>query len=558
MFKKSNKEPQLDVFASVANILENSALKNYSDQKHWHNQFREQIVNRMDEYIFSVLFTDNMGAPNAPVRILVGMMILKESFGWSDSQLFEQCYYNLLVRSALGLFNINDPLPVESTYYLFRKRIYDYSKQSGEDLMKKVFENITKQQFKEFEVNGHSIRMDSKLIGSNIALFSRYEIINHTLCMFYKSLDKDSILMLLESDKNQLEELAKEEPSKTIYHSTKEEIKGRLVPMGLLIYKILKLYGHFQTDQFQLLQRVFSEQYKVSEDQQVELRPKEEISSSSVQSPHDPDCSYRNKDNQKVKGFSVNITETCSDDNLNLITSVIVEKANTSDSAFVESAIESTREVTSQIIEKAYLDGAYQSPENDNACENIDMVFTGIQGCDPRYDLNMAPEGLIVTDTQTGEQIKAVLARKKNSNQEDKWCIKTSSGYRYFDAGSIRTSYLRRNLLNRTPQELNKRCNVEATIFQYAFTLKNKKSKYRGIIKQRIWTVCRCLWINLVRIINFLKQTCQRTAVTIKNTKLQEFLRANFSYQINIKQTLSLKILFALFTLLITNFLVLL
>jgi hypothetical protein len=139
MFRKSNKEPQLDVFAGVPTMLENSAFKQYSDQGHWHNQFREQVLMRIDETVFKVLFNSAMGAPNASVRTLVGMMILKESFVWSDSQLFEHCRFNLLVRSALGLFNMNDPLPAESTYYLLRQRIYNHEKQNGEDLMSKVF-----------------------------------------------------------------------------------------------------------------------------------------------------------------------------------------------------------------------------------------------------------------------------------------------------------------------------------------------------------------------------------------------------------------------------------
>src|SRR4030043_229727 len=309
MFKKSNKEPQLDAFASVPTMLESLAFKQYSDQGHWHNQFREQVVMRIDEPIFSVLFNNTTGAPNAPVRTLVGMMILKESFAWSDSQLFEHCRFNLLVRSSLGLFNMNDPLPVESTYYLLRKRIYDHQKQNGEDLMGKAFAHITKGQIKEFDVNGRSIRMDSKLIGSNIALFTRYEIIHQTLCMFYNSLDKVAKSKLLATDLEQLEKLFKEEPVKTVYRSTREELKGRLQPIGILIYKMLKLFGELQSESFQLLQRVLNEQYKVSEDQQIELRPKEEISSSSVQSPHDPDSAYRNKGDQTVKGYSGNITE---------------------------------------------------------------------------------------------------------------------------------------------------------------------------------------------------------------------------------------------------------
>ena len=97
MFKKSNREPQLDAFTSVPTMLESLASKQYSDQGHWHNQFREQVVMRIDESIFGVLFNNTIGAPNASVRTVIGMMILKESFGWSDSQLFEHCRFNLLV-----------------------------------------------------------------------------------------------------------------------------------------------------------------------------------------------------------------------------------------------------------------------------------------------------------------------------------------------------------------------------------------------------------------------------------------------------------------------------
>ncbi len=122
MFRKSNKDPQLDAFTSVPMMLESSAYKQYSDKESWHNQFHDHILSRVDETIFSVLYNNTTGAPNSPIRILVGMMILKESFVWSDSQLFEQCRFNMLVRGALGLFNMNDPLPVESTYYLLRKR----------------------------------------------------------------------------------------------------------------------------------------------------------------------------------------------------------------------------------------------------------------------------------------------------------------------------------------------------------------------------------------------------------------------------------------------------
>ncbi len=547
MFKKSDKETQLDAFTSVPTMLERSALKQYNDQGHWHNQFREQVVMRIEESIFSVLFNDTTGAPNAPTRILVGMMILKESFGWSDSQLFEHCRFNLLVRSSLGLFNINDPLPVESTYYLLRKRIYDHQKQNGEDLMGKIFAHITSEQVKEFYVNGRSIRMDSKLIGSNIAIFTRYEIIHQTLCMFYKSLDKAAKSKLFVTDRKQLELLMKEESGKTVYHSTKDELKGRLQTIGILIYNLLEPLEYLQTELYQLLERVFNEQYRVTDDEQIELRSKEEISSSSLQSPHDPESAYRNKGDQNVKGYSVNITETCSKDRLNLITSVIVERANTPDTVFVEPAIAATIEVTGQKVEKVYVDGAYQSPDNDICCENIDMVFTGIQGAQSKYDLDLTQEGLLVTDNRTGEQFKAVLVKKQKKSKEDRWRIKTPTGYYYFNYQAIRASHIRREIKGRTEEELHKRNNVEATIFQLGFPLRNKKSKYRGLIKQKIWTYCRCLWINIIRILNFTKQIFQRTYKTMEKPARVPFFFNYLNLWIKIKPILSGTFSIALF-----------
>ncbi len=554
MFKKSNKEPQLDAFASVPMMLESSAFKQYSDQGHWHNQFHDQVVMRIDETIFSILFNNTTGAPNSSIRTLVGMMILKESFVWSDSQLFEQCRFNLLVRSALGLFNMNDPLPVESTYYLLRKRIYDHQKQNGEDLMGRAFAQITSGQIKEFDVNGRSIRMDSKLIGSNIALFSRYEIIHQTLCMFFKTLDNAEKSTLSAADLEQLEKLVIEEPLKTVYRSTREELKGRLQPIGIISYKLLTLFGNLQTESFLLLQRVFSEQYKVSENQQIELRPKEEISSSSVQSPHDPDSAYRNKGDQKVKGYSVNITETCSEEGLNLITNVLVEKANTPDTAFVEPAIQATIDVTGQIIEKAYADGAYQSPANDECCKNIDMVFTGIQGAESRYDLEMTPEGLLVTDVQTGEYMKAVFVKKQKNSKEDRWRITTTNGYYYFSQQAIRTSHMRREMKGRPLEELHKRNNVEATIFQLSIPLRNNKSKYRGLIKQKTWAYCRCLWINLVRILNFTKQICQRTFKTMELSALAPFSSGYLNRQSRAQPVYCRNFPIAMFLLISINF----
>jgi hypothetical protein len=518
MFKKSSLHTQGNLFSSVPSMLEGKSQNQYNDTDSWHNQFRKQIVARIDETIFSVLFSQKMGAPNSPVSQLVGMMVLKEAFGWSDSQLFEHCRFNLLVRSALGLFNLDDEIPADSTYYLFRKRIHQYNRENNDDLLQKAFETVTRGQIKDFEVSGKSIRMDSKLFGSNIAWYTRYEIIHQTFVLFCKTLKESDFLLLQEEDRQQLKLLLQEEPLKIIYRSNKEEVQTRMQSIGILAYKTLVLFTGHDSEAYRLLQRVFREQYKVEgNDKKIELRPKEEIESDSVQSPHDPDSAYRHKTDQKVKGYSMNITETISGEPLDLITNVMVDKAIIPDTVFVQPAISSTQAVTGVPVEKVYADGAFQSPCNDEFCQNIDMVFTGIQGAVSRYELEMVSEGLLVTDSQTGERLVATLAKKLKNSTEDRWYIRTGKDKVYFNQQAIRTSNMRRTMKQRPKEELQKRNNVEATIFHVAYPLRSGKSKYRGLIKNQTWAICRCFWVNLVRIIYFLEQTCQRTLQKSKN-----------------------------------------
>ena len=62
--------------------------------------------------------------------------------------------------------------------------MYKRQREHGEDLFKKCQGQITRDQLLEFEVSGKQVRMDSKLVGSNIAWYSRYELIHETLRLF--------------------------------------------------------------------------------------------------------------------------------------------------------------------------------------------------------------------------------------------------------------------------------------------------------------------------------------------------------------------------------------
>jgi len=509
MFRESKKENQINMFTSISGMLQGTTYEQYNNSQAWHNMFRVHVVSRIDENLFKTLFNKKMGAPNASIRVLMGMMALKEGFGWSDNELFENCRFNLLVRSALGLLHINDSIPAESTYYLFRKRIHEYNKQNQVDLIEKVFQQITSEQVLAFDVSGRSIRMDSKLIGSNIASCTRYEIVHKTLVLFYNEMIKTTPIKLAGDDLAQLKELSETTGNKVVYHSTREEIQKRLLDLGILCYKVLSVYEEKDNKYYPLLKRVFDEHFRLGENGQTELRPKEEIKSDSVQSPFDDECAYRNKDNKPVKGYSINATETCDDDTLNLITDIQVAPANKPDTEFVKPALDNTTQVLDHKPEDLHADGAFHSPDNIDHCqkEDINHYFTGMPGMPGRYDLTLRDDTLTVIDTQTGEIIPAY------KNKSGKWSIKTEKGYRYFSDHQIENCQLRKQIEQIPGEKLNKRNNVEATIFQLSYYTRNNKTRYRGFVQHKIWALLRCIWINLKRIIAYVKQICQRTCL---------------------------------------------
>lgn len=518
MYKKTPKEQQLGLFSAPADFLTGKAKSFYEDKDSWHNSFRRQVTMRIDEDIFSKLFSASMGAPNSSIRVLIAMMILKESSGWSDNQLFEGCRYNKLIRGALGFVNEDDVVPTESTYYLLRKRVVEYEKETGQNLMEEAFADITKGQATDFEVSGKSIRMDSKLMGSNIAWYSRYEIVHESLRLFYKELIKTSSSSNSILNKDITEELTsvlKEEGSKVVYRSCREEIKTKIHKLGILIDKILGLVPMPEVQQYQTLCRVFHDQFRLDENKLLITRPREEITSSSVQNPHDTDCHYRDKDGNKIKGYSINVTESCDKEGLNLISHVDVQPVSVPDNSFLKQSVEQSKEILNDKIENIHADGAYHSGENQQYCqeEGVNFYLNAMPGSGGQYDLSMDEDGeLIVTDTITQEIIPV-------TKLENKWRINPSKGkYRYFTQKQIDSCSLRKEIESIPREILNVRNNVEATLFQLGYHYPNDKSRYRGIMKHRIWANLRCLWVNFARILKYTKQECQRTTGLAKST----------------------------------------
>ena len=60
MFKKTNPNPQFDIFTAPSMQLGSRASKKYSDPNAWHNQFYSLVTTKIDEEIFKPLFPGKM------------------------------------------------------------------------------------------------------------------------------------------------------------------------------------------------------------------------------------------------------------------------------------------------------------------------------------------------------------------------------------------------------------------------------------------------------------------------------------------------------------------
>lgn len=489
---------QSDLLTNFELHLGASKREKLHDPHAWHNVFFEHLVSQIDEDRFAPLFHESRGRPNAPIRVLLGMIFLKDGFGWSDAELFDACDFNIAVMRALGLTNLNEEVPAPSTYYLLKQQLFAYEAEHGIDLVGQIYDELTQGQAKRFGVCADFIRMDSKLFGSNIANCCRLQLVVGCLRAFWKSLTPSQRERASDPDHDLLDALLGNQPHHFVYRLKEAEKATKLQELGSLISRLLDVYDASDSDRREPLERVFGEQYNVVS-KQITLKPSTEIDASSLQSPHDGDAAFSNKPGQKVKGYKANITETCNPEGLNLVTEVKVDKATKSDVSFVVSAIEKTESVIGQVKE-ASMDGAYHSPDNTKyAAENDkDLHYGGIQGYKPRFAYEHTEEGIDVIDTTTGE------IRKATKYKPGKYQV-TFEKRHYFRDDAIR-AYEQRKKIDEMPVEVRqRRNNVEATVYHFACLLRLRKSRYRGLYKNQLWATCRAAWVNLTRICKYLE-----------------------------------------------------
>ena len=535
MFQRNEGHEQQRMFTAI-DQLPATAKKRLKES--WAQSFYEDYFCRIDETIFSVLYSDKVSRPNTPVNILVGFETLKSGFGWSDEELYDHFLFDLQIRYALGLQDFDEGYFDLRTIYNFRTSLVEYEDSKGVNLIDEATKKITDEQIKKFKLKTGIQRMDSTQIQSNIRHMSRIQLLVEIIQRLHRILKK--------ADKKRygsyFESYIQCNSLHYCYKIKRDEAGRRLEKIGKDIAFMVETFETYtgQTE-YEQAKRVFHEHFSYQEDQLI-IKTGKEMGGNTLQSPDDPEATYRSKRGENARGYVANITETCDPENeVQLITAVSVESNTTDDQKLLKTDIEELKERTE--IEEIVTDAGYTGPVAASVLETekVKQRATGIKGRKKQdgsigledFQIKRSQEGMIESlECPQGKQGQVKQARKpgrysavfdrdscqtcpfatqcpaKPLKKKPLWIVR-------FTDNMIRVAIQRQKLID-DKGSVNIRASIENTVrcVIHPFGGHLCKMPVRGKKRIKTMTILSAMMVNIRRITNYMVEK-------LKNDKLQ-------------------------------------
>lgn len=403
---KINDCQQMTLDDSFINLTsrERKALENS-----WAQIFADEIFPVIDEDRFSVLYSDKASRPNAPVNVIIGALIIKELFDYSDDEIVENLMLDLHLQYALHTTSFAEQPISDKTLSRFRKRCYDYETAHNVDLYHGCVTDLSSKIAKVLKLNGRIKRMDSMMIESNIRFLSRMELIYTCISKLVIYLEKNSPDKVTEN-LNHYADL--NDYNKIFYHQRNDDMEQIIQKLLNDSDSLLAICGTEYEDltEYQLFTRCLSDQTVVENDKR-RLRTKEDgtMNSSALQNPSDPDAAYRNKAGKLHRGYVANLEETVGK-NGSVVTDYQYDKNTHTDSQFLKERLTQMEKVEEAVT--LITDGGYDGQDNIALAKekNVVLVTTALIGKeapDVLADFEFSEDGTRLIKCAAGHEPKS-------------------------------------------------------------------------------------------------------------------------------------------------------
>ena len=518
MYKRNNKHSQKSLFDLNPFSLPELQKDIEKTEEYF---FYQTIFCNINEDIFAPLYCCDNGRPNASINAMVSALILKEKRNWTYKELFKELKYHLLPRVAIGLFSFSEMPFNQATIFNFQNRLRAYEEKTDINLIKTVFDDLTTEQIRKLKHKTNIARTDSFMIDSNIRNYSRLQLLIEIILRIYR--------VLSDSDKKRFSArfATYKDLSSVhyIYRLKGSDISHELVKITSLYYWIkLNLPSkYFSCQEYVNFIRVYNEHFTFDEQKKLCIRDKSEMHSNTLQSPDDPDATFRSKRGKQYQGQLGNVTETASPENdIHLVVNVAVATNNTDDSKILNSQLDDICEKLPD-LDELHTDGGYGSEDNDKAFEEkgIKQIQTAVKGKQAEVVINLdvleeakenkdavievsCPNKQAVKASKTRRRYKACFDKElcKACPLADKCPTKEQKKCRAYHFTKEEISRKKRlgNLAKIPPNRRKIRANVEATVHEFTHRMRGHKLKVRGHFKTNLFVYCTAIAINLGRI----------------------------------------------------------
>jgi len=536
MFRPNRSHTQAELFAFGPHLSEQKRQQLEESEEY---TFYQLIFRQIPEADFAVLYSEAGSRPNAPVNTLVAALILLHQRGWTYAELFDAIDFDLKTRTALGLWDLETTPFSPATLFNFQNRLVDHWVETGENLLERVFDALTQEQLDALELATDIQRADSFLAASNIRDYSRLQLLIEVVQRFVRVLtdeEQTAVAALVEPYLGQ-------SSGQYLYRLDADALPDELTRLGPIYQQLLQQFKvpYGETEIYQILHRVYTEHFTEAAEL-VQVRPAADLDSGCLQSPDDPDATYRKKGGQESRGQVIHVVETCHPDNqLHLITDVAVATNNTDDRAVLADRVETMQERTPD-LEELHTDAGYASDATDHHLQDADitLIQTAIKGrtaAVPLHITALEDGGYQVT---CPEQTVTAQRTPKRWKAEFDWTVcadcpvqaecPTTAGTVarrwYFDEANAHRHARWQRWAALPDERKTLRPNVEATIREMQGAMVNGKLKVRGAFATGTYALLRAIGVNFGRIARFLADPdTETTADTLRHTLPSSILR---------------------------------
>ena len=322
MFRKTS--PQSTIF----NI--NIYLPDALPADDWSYTYQQRVLPLIDEEKFRHLYSDSQGAPNAPIRTMVSLLIFmgNEQLTWRSVE--------YLFPRRIDWLNATQTPPGEAqidhtTLFKFYQRL------ETDDTALELFLELTDAFAQACGTSYKMQRTDSFFVHGWLRTLSRYGLFKETIRKFLQALRKQKP-DIYENIKGQLS-IDYLEKDFDLTEKDKELVHRKISTMAQDLYRLKCAFeNHEQVkkyETFKVLLKVLTQQCEIKQtaEKTPEIILKEKPDTDTISTPHNPEARYVRKGSQRVTGDKAFMTETCDPENkTQFITDIELTEATEHDS----------------------------------------------------------------------------------------------------------------------------------------------------------------------------------------------------------------------------------